>query len=451
MSNNLDPGQVRAGLLIDGVDGTPYQPCTLTHEVGDGPLLAVPFVRGDPQFDAPHSWFRDMAKPPATLLFQDADGPVTLTGLRWRGHRGDPVSVGRLDARIAILAQPRQLQGEYRIRSVLSDIDGLHEFADFNSVSTDYEANEGRLRVHVVVEAKDKIEVEHGNFTLAIRATAPWSVIAGSHFTARANAAIESTSQSGATIDDHIVAQWPVRALLILAFGTSLRWRGHQLRDDQFPLFMLSGDAREAEYVPLLYRRTLEDHQEPEPDRLALVQHMFRLNDLGAEGLHRWLRLYSDPVFRRAVEPAVEVLNGATRFVEPRLTMAVFALEAMGHFLDENRRAREPMHRHIVRCLDAASLDLSALGTPSQVASALANINNDAKHADRPIRPDGVEMGLAASLAMIILRLQLFELLDLDIGLRDRFLRLNPVRHAIEAFELNSVGIVDDRFKRLES
>lgn len=451
MNNNLAPGQVRVGLLIDGVDGTLYQACTLTCEAGDGPLLAVPFFRGDPQFDVPGSWFHDVAKPPASLLFADADGPVTLTGLRWRGCRGDPVSVGRLDARIAILAQPRQLENEYRVKSVVSDIDGLHEFAGFESVSTDYEAVEGRLRVHVVVEAKDEVRVEHGDFTVAIRATAPWFATEGVQFTARANAVIETTSAQSATIDDHIVAQWPVRALLILAHGTSLQWRGHKLCDDQFPVFMISGEAREPEYVTFLYRRTLEDNHAPEPNRMDLFMPMFRLKDLGADGLDRWLRLYSDPVFRRAVEPAVEVLNGATRFLEPRLTMTIFALEAMGHFLDKERRPREPLHRQIGRCLDAAGLDLSALGSPSQIAAALTNINNDVKHADRPIRPDGVEMGLAAKLSMVILRMQCFELLGLDASLRERFIRLNTVRHAIEGFELNGVSIIENRFKRLAS
>src|SRR5690606_13673134 len=96
-----------------------------------------------------------------------------------------------------------------------------------------------------------------------------------------------------------------------------LFWRSHHLLDDQFPLWMLSGTARPPSQVPVLIQRTVSDHEQPAPDGRDLVNPMFRLEDLTEANLARWLELSNDPVFRRAVEPTVEVLNGAAgTFVE---------------------------------------------------------------------------------------------------------------------------------------
>ena len=95
--------------------------------------------------------------------------------------------------------------------------------------------------------------------------------------------------------------------------------------------------------------------------------------------MQQWLDLYSDPLVRRAVEPVVEVINGATRFVEPRLLMTILGLDAMGHFRDPLREPGVPLRNQIERCLLGSALDVSALGSVQQVALAIAHVNNDIK------------------------------------------------------------------------
>lgn len=415
MNNELHPGRVRSGVLVDGQEGTPYLACTLTYEEGVGPLIEVVYVSGDPHFGAAQTWFKEHERPPTALWFHDPDGVVTLTGVRWRGYRGYPVTVGRLDARLAIFGRARELSHEYRVKCLRSTIDGLHQFAAFKSITTDYERSDGSWRTNVTIHAKDQVSVQHGRFTYCIRATAPGTAIEGVEFTARGDAAIETDAHAGATVDEHIVAQWPIRALLVLAYGVPLYWREHRLQDDQFPVWMLSGEARAPEFVRLLLQRTARDHEQPVPDRRDFHLPLFQLDDLRAELLLRWLELYADPAFRRSVEPAVEVLNGAAgQFVEPRLTLSAHALEALGYYLDEGRVRHKRLAQQIQRCLQVPGVDWSPLGTEAQVAEALANVTNDMKHPDRGHQPDGVEMGLAADLAILALRLQFAHLLGVD-------------------------------------
>lgn len=423
--------------------------CTLTYEEAQGPLIEIVYVSGDPHFGAAQTWFKERENPPIALWFQDPDGVVTLTGVRWRGYRGHPVTVGRLDARVAIFGRPRELVPEYRVKSLRSTIDGLHQFTGFKSITTDYERRDGSWRTSVIVHATDHFSVQHGNFKYRLCATTPGTAIEGVEFSARGDAVIETESDAGATVDEHLVAQWPIRALLLLAYGVPLFWRGHHLQDDQFPLWMLNGEARDPEFVPVLLQRTVRDHEQPAAQSKDLLLPLFQLDHLGAERFLRWLEMYADPAFRRAVEPTVEVLNGAAgAFVEPRLTLVSHALEALGYFLDQKRTRHERLQHQVQRCLRVPGVDWSPLGTEEQIAEALANTTNDMKHPDRGHRPDGVEMGLAADLGVLALRLQFAYMLGIDSTAIQKYTTSRAFRDTVEAFLLNGITISRRRFHR---
>lgn len=449
MVNELTPGQTRSGILVDGQKETPHLACTLAYEKGQGSLVVVPYVRQDDQYAPVESWFRDSGSPPVTMLFYDPTGIVTLSGIRRRGdHRGAGVSVGRLDARLTIFGRPRELADEYRVRTLISNIDGLHEFAEFDSITSTHDRPDDRWRTTVTVHAKDELKVERSGFTFSIQATVPTTTSAV-EFTALADAVIETTTDESVSVDEHVVAQWPVRALLTLAFGVPLFWREHKLVDEQFPTWMISGETHSPMPVPLLLRRTVSDHEQGKVPWQDLAPSLFRLKDLGADGLARWLDFYADPLFQRAVEPAVEVLNGgAGNFVEPRLTLTMFSLDALGHFLDEDRKPKVPLRKQIERCLTVPGVEWSRLGEPADLAQAMAHVSNDLKHPDRGRRPDGVELSLAADLGLVIFRLRIAHLLNLDQSLIRRFCALTPYINAIEAFERNGVTISEGRFTR---
>jgi hypothetical protein len=297
MANSLSPNDLRTGQLIDGHD-TPYQSCSLSYEQRVGAVLSIPFVEREEQFSHTEQWFRE--QPPASLIFSDNLGTVTLTGLKVRSIGGNTYILGRLRADVAVFGRPQELKAEYKVATLTSRIDGLEDFAAFSSVESEIEESEHGHRVTVVVESKDKVEFDHGAYRYAIRARTPWTSTQGQSFAADTEAVIDTTSLEGATADDHLTAQWPIRALLIMAYGKKLYWRGHHVLDEQFPLWMLDGSTRTPEPCQVLLRRTVEDSEQPKPSRSDVALPMFSLRDLGETGLRKWLdltkiRLFAGP------------------------------------------------------------------------------------------------------------------------------------------------------------
>lgn len=439
MANTLSPDHLRTGQLIDGLDGTPYQSCSLSYEHRVGPVLSIPYVEQAEQFSHIAQWFR--SRPPESIIFHDNLGAVTLTGLKVRSWAGSEFVLGRLRSNVAVFGQPRELKHEYKFATLISRIDGLDDFASFSSIASEVENTEHGHRVTVVVESKDKVAFDHGGFQYAIRATSPWTSTQGRSFAANAEAVLETTSPDGATADDHLKAQWPIRALLIMANGRKLYWRSHHILDEQFPLWMLDGSSRMHEPCTVLMRRTVQDHEQPEPSRADVSLPLFRLVDLGETGLRKWLDLYQDPAFRRSIEPVVEVINGASHFLEPQILMTVLALDAMGYYRDQRRAGNIALSKQIERCLVAAGVDFSSIGPLLGIAKAIANTNNDLKHPDRQQRPDPIHMSLVAELSTAIMRLQLFDLLDLSAESRTRCATYGDIRQAIQGFEQTGLRI----------
>jgi hypothetical protein len=150
--------------------------------------------------------------------------------------------------------------------------------------------------------------------------------------------------------------------------------------------------------------------------------------------------LYQDPIIRRAIEPIAEVINGASRFLEPQLLMAALGLEAMGHYRDPNRKPHARLHCQVQRCVEATNVDWSVIGPNEGIAQAIANTNNDLKHPDRPNRPDHLQLSLITRLSLAIMRLQVLDLLRLP-DMSKGFHARGCATEVIRAFDLNGVTI----------
>lgn len=442
MANTLTPGQVRSGQLVDGLNDTPFQSCTLTYQEGRGALLHVPYFAHADQFKATVTWFKER-QPPASLTFHDQDGAVAFTGLRWLGHSGSNFVLGKIGPDVAIFGRPRSMSSDYKVRRFLSRIDGLWQFTAFTSIDEDTDYIEGRYRMVVTVDAKDEVKWRHGGFTYTLRALAPWTSTSSMKFNAESDAEIETSAYRGASIDDHLTAQWPLRALLLLVHGRKLFWRDHHLIDDHFPTWMTAGPPREPGGTSVQLRRTIRDAEQPKPDEVHTAYAMFHLRDIGPSGLKRWCALYDDPAFRRAIEPVVEVINGASRFLEPQVMMTALGLDAMGYYRDPDRRRNTRLAAQIERCMVAVGVDYSKIGPIGGIASAIANVNNEIKHPDRLVRPDSLQLSLIADLSMFIARTQLFDLLRLPEKTKRAFLNSLDFNNLVSFFELNDLRIDD--------
>lgn len=441
MSNDLRLGDVRVGYISDGTTRSGEQAGTLTLESAKkGAELLVPFLwdRNDenPHFAHTAAWFsfRDENPAPPTLLFFDSRGVATLVDNVVSGAALGAYPLGRVRARLIIFGRPRAFRQEYVVGEFKSTIDGLEEFAGYAPIGFDSERSDGIVRTTVVIESGEEVTWEVGAFEYSIRSNVAWTGRDGKYFhVVDSRPHIQTRSVDGATPLEHLGAQWPIRALLILTHGTRLSWRSHHLRDDEFPQWMADGNAEEATFVEVQLSGTIEQHAAPLPASESLNWPMLQMSQLGADGLRRWVELYTDETFERALQPAVEVLNGASSFLEPQLMMLATSLDRLGHFRSPEKR-RRPQWRNIERCLIEAQLDWPEIGPRAGIAQAIANINNELKHPDREEYPGTEELAAVTYLARIIVRAQVFDLLGLPAEARQQFLTGNDGRNAVALF-----------------
>jgi hypothetical protein len=219
-----------------------------------------------------------------------------------------------------------------------------------------------------------------------------------------------------------------------------MRWRRHVIRDEQFPIWYGDGSRGEPIGCEVHLRRTIEDFTLAEPTRADVALPIFRLSQVKSAGLRKWLTLYEDPIFARAIEPAVEVINGMTRFLEPRMMMMTIALDSMGYYRDPARRRNAKLQTQVERCLDAANIDVPGIGSRSGIALAIARVNNDLKHPDRLSRPDPRELSLITEIATAIMRQQIVDL----VGLQPKQISTNSFNWVSGHFRANSATIDDD-------
>ncbi|ROQ37065.1 hypothetical protein EDF46_2511 [Frondihabitans sp. PhB188] len=433
----LTPGMSRAGQIIDPSFNDLLQAANLTMDKRGRVEVEIPFIDGIPQFEQASRWFRER-KPPETLVFAEHAGMATMTGIRWARHTGSSFVTGTLQPDCTILGRPRRVKTSYKLREMMTNMDGLTPWANFRPVETSDEAA-GTLTV--TVAAPSPLSFRVAGFTYSIVENAPWSARSGSRFHVESEAAIVTHAHRGATPEEHLTAQWPIRALLTLLYAAPIRWRRHRIRDSTFPTWMLAGPPRLAIFTDLIHARTAEDATLPAARDASFAVAALDLADLGTRGLRRWVSLYQDDVFRRAIEPAVEVLNGASKFLEPQVMMLAMALDALGFYRDPDRRSGTAMWAQIDRCITAANVDVSRIGSSQDVARLIANTNNDLKHPDRLERPDHLRLTLVADLATTIFRCQLFDLLSQPEERLRRFVKWGDADQALAAFSRNRVRV----------
>lgn len=448
MNNSLGPGDVRVGHLFDGTENNlPDQVAVLTFDERRGGVLTVPYLwdsQGvNPQYARTAVWF-DINTPdlPPALLFWDERGFVTLSETYVRGSSLGNVMRGMAGAQALIFGRPRNFREFYRVEQFISTLDGLDEFAAFRTASVDREQMLSASRqVTVTLDSSDSVEWEVNGFRYSIQSAVSWRV-GRSLSVDESPAKLITARDGGATLSEHFLAQAPIRALLVLIHGTTLAWRSHKLRDDEFPLWMMDGSDRGPYEVEVQLAGTIGQHSYAVPDKNAFGLSVIGLADLGPAGMSRWIELYADEDLRRAVQPAVEVLNGASNFLEPQLMMLAISLDSFGfyRFGDGRRRA---LADHVLKCLESARLDWPEVGSQAGIARAIASVNNDLKHPDRQTTPSIDILSAVTSLAKIVARAQIFDLLGLEDRFRQRFLSFNDASRAVRAFTERGIRVTD--------
>jgi hypothetical protein len=324
---------------------------------------------------------------------------------------------------------------------MLSSIDGLDGFTGFRPVK--YAFPERGEPAVITFDDSESVVWRSQGYTYALRAGAGWSGEEGRRFEAASQPTIETSCHRGRTPQEHLRAQWAVRDLLLLAHGQKLAWRRHHVVDEQFPLWTLDAKTHGPQPAETHFAGTVREHAQPLPSSIDLAFPALNLQALGSRGLRRWTDMYADELFRRAVRPVAEVINGAANFLEPQLMMLATALDYFGYYRYGDAR-RRPLHESIKMCLDGADLDFPKIGSREGIARAIANLNNELKHPDRAHLPASDELHCIVSLAKIIARAQPFDLLGTAPSAKDAFLRSRDAHQAMELFDLCGLRVGDN-------
>lgn len=337
LAKHIEAGKAYAGLLIDGVEGTPYVVATLTLTEETGLLVEVPYTTANDadQFRSVEDWFESRNLPEA-FQFRGDELEMTLYGCRMSGrtrHFGRELAVGRFIAESAVVGR-RELSRAFDVEVVRSRVDGLREWTGFTATEVEHDVDEHAIIHGVTIRVRSTSELTWRHGDAAMMLSTDWEGMegeTGAHIDEWVT--LSSSFDPPRPPDAHVEAQKAVRDLLVLNFGTPLRFRRHALRDSSMPSPQYEeGEPVHLPFRELLIRETTWDHFRPDVEKRALRRPIGWAGDYSAEALEAWPDLHLR--WARAVQPLVSLLNREWFTPEDVVLGANISLEASGHLLE---------------------------------------------------------------------------------------------------------------------
>lgn len=421
---SINFGDSLSGLLIDGVEDTPYVGAALRLTRDKGVMLEVPYLSAPDaaQFGHVQAWFK-VQSPPANMLILTPEGTVSLFDIAWSGHSeswaGRRASIGSVRPAVAVFGdRDGALAASLVMGELHSRLDGLNEWSRLSAVRDDRETDEeGRIQsVTMSLHRDDGVTWQQGDATMSIRAGwfhSPEEDGYHRKTTVDDNVHIESTFASGPRpFWDHFVEQRKVANLMVFLFGRPLSFREHKLRDDLFVSRMNDGRIVTRPLTELISRHTYRERLTEVPTKADLGRPIAHMAQIGVEGLVAWSGNYER--WERFILPSVSVLARTGRFVEDVVISTSMSIEAAGGILGERAgeqvtwsRARRPTTAtYIYRCLDVLDVRWpDRIENRIGLSRAIANNYNEVKHYDRGDFPDHDESYVSSEINQMIVRL----------------------------------------------
>ncbi|WES65835.1 hypothetical protein P0L94_07120 [Microbacter sp. GSS18] len=457
----LDFGDSLAGLLVDGVEATPYVGATLRLS-DTGVEVEVPYLPGFAvdQFAHVDDWFRRM-RPQENLLLRTREGNVMLYGCRWSGHSaaaGSRIGSGRIAPQETLLFErDGSLSDPLRVKTCRSRMDGLNRWSRLSAVESESRRDDtGRSTgVEITVASPAPVEWAQGEARMRIRTTWTSSETGDgyerSHVVAN-NVVVESEWSEARPFFDHLVEQRKVAHLLVFLFGTALSVREHRVQDESIPARLMGGEVYDYPFVELISARTVRERAQAIPTDAKLGRPLLVLQEVGAEGLTRWAEGYDQ--WGRFILPAVAVVGRRQRFTEDVVMSTSMALEAAGQLIgqrpgeeatyDRGRR-RATMATYVYRSLDLLGVQWGEyIHSQVGLARAISNNYKRVKHADNGAFPDHVETYLVGVVNELVVRLIAANLTGSADELLARYRAGSELWTVQQQFEANQMRIADD-------
>lgn len=400
MPNELLKGTRRTGDFYDTYKDTPQVKVTLERS-DSGISVTVAWSSPEVPYAA---WFmsdgsflsgtESQAEPmpvPKRVMFHDSHGTVLLIRCRARGFHADvggPGS-GTLWARAAIMGVGEDKEFD-RPHGLQTEISGLREWLGVTSWEERRETDDGSHNVILSSLETTKLKAgEHAGMTLDFRSG--WEVV-------------PETSQDRRVLLDHLRCttrsveplDWDVHMQLHRAIRDLLvvsRWRDEScvavsaLREDD-PMTTLDGESHGEQW-----RKVVVSNDERKPAPKGYHPHLLQYQDLGLEGIGRWVALRNE--FARALDPVITSIDLRNTTPQTRLAHTGPGVEALGYLLmirdgvEVKKAARATLQKRFERIL-ADLGDCLPFDGPTWANQTVATYNA-LKHANRTL-PDEVDV-----------------------------------------------------------
>ncbi|MEU7223833.1 hypothetical protein [Streptomyces chrestomyceticus] len=402
-------GDVITGMLVDGVDGTPYVAATLLVDEQLGVRLEVPYITTSDTAagETPGEWFETKC-PPKNLLLIALEGNISLFDCRYSGHtvrHPAGIAVGKITPADVVLQDRKGDHSDpLEVKELRSDIDGLTEWTGFTAITRHPSVDdENRVKkLDIELRTTDELIWTQGQADMALRTT--WSCDSTAEgLTINEGVMLHSTFPAPVPVLTHLEEHRKVASLMTFIFGCPITWRSHSVRDQRFT---------EKRFSQLIKQNTVKEAARPDPTEKQLRHPLASPSQIGSSGLEAWAASYE--TWGRFIHPAVSALNSPRTTLENVVVNAAVSMEAAGHLIGEvdgenatyDRRRRKTTATFIYRCLARTGWDWSGI-CESRVglARALAKNYNTIKHYGRGDFPDPLETYLVSSTATLVVRL----------------------------------------------
>lgn len=339
-NNTLVEGDPRIGWMVDGDPSTP-EIAVMLERTDEAIQLTIP-TKGMFERDDPYGrWFssgveygddpdrtRFRYSPPASLLFNDHRGHVSLIGCRQTaasfGSNG--AGFGRVVADYAVLGG-RSWANFEKVNGVRAEIPGLAAWTGISSRRAEVKSdNTNRTLEYTITMRSPAAQPLARNKNLTLQPSWRSSTPAPGTIATHDVVQLATTSKRPEAWDGLLAPHRAVQDLLSLSawrqFGFSRIEVGvaeqpnrHEAPADDDSKIMVWSEV-------VTHRLRLADTAP------ANVHFLFDFADIGAPGVQRWLRLRSR--YKRALLPLLGIIDERGLYVETRVAQTGIAIEALG-------------------------------------------------------------------------------------------------------------------------
>lgn len=456
---SISAGDSIAGLLVDGVDSTPYTGATLNIELERGVVVEIPYIEQDPsgQFDHVSHWFTTQS-PPKNMYLLTPDGNIGLFGNRWNGHTTrDSISLGKVMPAETVLGPcEAPLSKPLVLNEVCSQIDGLQSWTRLRSLNSVPITNMDNLvqTLDVRVSATKSDSWRQGEATLYFQSN--WQTADSSKgFEGGLNINDETMLVSSFLDErpfiDHLTEQRRVVSLLTLLSGGPIHFRGHQVSAQSIVLRLLNGEIyQRSPRVPLISIHTVRELVLPKPSKSDLNWMLSDFESIGVSGLELWAAAFDK--WKKFILPSAGLLGRKRPYMEDVITTLSFSVEAAGQIIgirpeEDNTyfRGRPTTSTFVFRCFDVLNVDWGELAPDLfALARAVSNVYNGIKHFNSGDFPDPEVQRVVSVVLRYTVRLLALYIIDQSDELMTGYRKKRALLRAHNIFEQSEVRF-DDR------